>query len=95
MKKAIKKRIVISYSIIATFNFFHYVTGSYYIIKTTSIDKKDGKTDTIMTNSSETTRSAFRRGNTKYKASKEDYQWLVGVTDGDGTFYFNHTPQGG
>lgn len=43
----------------------------------------------IMTNSSETTRSAFQRGNTKYCTSQEDYQWLVGITDGDGTFDFN------
>ena len=49
----------------------------------------------IMTNSSETTRSAFQRGNTKYCASEQDYQWLVGVTDGDGTFYFNSTCKGG
>ena len=48
----------------------------------------------IMTNSSETTRSAFQRGNTKYCASEQDYQWLVGVTDGDGTFYFNSTCKG-
>ena len=49
----------------------------------------------IMADSSETTRSAFQRGNTKYCASHQDYQWLVGVTDGDGTFYFNSTPKGG
>ena len=48
----------------------------------------------IMNNPSETTRSAFQRGNTKYYASKEDYEWLVGVTDGDGTFYFAITPKG-
>ena len=47
-----------------------------------------------MYNSSETTRSAFQRENTKYCASKEDYQWLVGVTDGDGSFYFAQTPKG-
>jgi hypothetical protein len=42
-------------------------------------------------NPSETTRSAFNRGNNKYRATNEDYSWLVGVTDGDGTFYFNKT----
>lgn len=46
------------------------------------------------TNPSETTRSAFQRGNTKYCANQQDYQWIVGVTDGDGTFYFNSTPKG-
>ena len=45
-------------------------------------------------NPSETTRSAFNRGNTKYSATSQEYQWLVGVTDGDGTFYFGHTPKG-
>lgn len=49
---------------------------------------------TIITNSSETTRSVFQRGNTNYCASQEDYQWVVGVTDGDGTFYFNVTSKG-
>jgi len=49
----------------------------------------------LMTNNpSETTRSAFNRGNTKYSATSEDYEWLVGVTDGDGTFYFASTPKG-
>lgn len=45
-------------------------------------------------NSSETTRSAFNRGNTKYSPTREDFQWLVGVTDGDGTFYFAKTNKG-
>lgn len=45
-------------------------------------------------NPSETKRSAFNRGNTKYRATSKDYQWLVGVTDGDGTFYFAPTPKG-
>lgn len=42
-------------------------------------------------NSSETTRSAFNCGNAKYSPTKEDLQWLVGVIDGDGTFYFGKT----
>lgn len=46
----------------------------------------------MKSNSSETTRSAFNRGNTKYSSTREDFQWLVGVTDGDGTFYFGRTP---
>lgn len=58
----------------------------YYIITTIHV---------INNSSSETTRSAFKRGNTRYCASQKDYQWLVGVTDGDGTFYFNSTPKGG
>jgi hypothetical protein len=45
-------------------------------------------------NSSETTRSAFNRGNIKNSATSKDYQWLVGVTDGDGTFYFAPTSKG-
>lgn len=45
-------------------------------------------------NSSETTRSAFTRGNIKDSPIKENLQWLVGVTDGDGTFYFARTPKG-
>lgn len=45
-------------------------------------------------NPSETTRSAFNHGNNKYEATNKDYQWLVGVTDGDGTFYFKDTFKG-
>jgi hypothetical protein len=45
----------------------------------------------IKENSSETTRSAFNRENTKYNTTNNDYQWLVGVTDGDGTFHFSST----
>lgn len=43
---------------------------------------------------SETKRSAFNHGNTKYSRTKENFQWLVGVTDGDGTFYFGKTKKG-
>ena len=65
-----------------------------YIVKITIYSASAVLFFTIMNNPSETTRSAFQRGNTKYSASKEDYEWLVGVTDGDGTFYFDLTPKG-
>lgn len=54
-----------------------------------------GQSAWISTNPSETTRGAFQRGNTKYCANQQEYQWIVGVTDGDGTFYFSSTPKGG
>jgi hypothetical protein len=50
-----------------------------------------GFIDLKSNNPSETTRSAFNRRNTKNSHTKEDLQWLVGVTDGDGTFYFGKT----
>ena len=43
-------------------------------------------------NPSETKRSAFYRG--AIKNSTEFNEWLVGVTDGDGTFYFNKNKKG-
>ena len=43
-------------------------------------------------NPSETKRSAFYSGN--LKNSTEFNEWLVGVTDGDGTFYFNKNKKG-
>lgn len=55
----------------------YYITTPIYIMKN---------------NSSETTRSAFNRGNTKYGSTRENFQW--GVTDGDGTFYFGRTLKG-
>ena len=44
-------------------------------------------------NPSETKRSAFPSGTT-YKNSKQNFEWLVGVTDGDGTFHFSRTQKG-
>jgi len=41
---------------------------------------------------SETTRSTFTSG--KVKNSTDFYKWLVGLTDGDGTFYFAKTKKG-
>ncbi len=46
-------------------------------------------------NPSETTRSAFNKDNIKQNIINKEYEWLVGVTDGDGTFYFAPTPKGG
>ena len=46
-------------------------------------------------NPSETTCSAFNKENIKYNIINKEYQWLVGVTDGDGTFYFAPTSKGG
>ena len=45
-----------------------------------------------LNNPSETKRSAFYSGN--LKNSTEFNEWLVGVTDGDGTFYFNKNKKG-
>jgi hypothetical protein len=45
-------------------------------------------------NPSETTRSALNSINTKYKSSKEEYEWLIGVTDGDGCFHFSKDKKG-
>ena len=45
-----------------------------------------------LNNPSETKRSAFYNGN--LKNSTEFYEWLVGITDGDGTFYFNKNNKG-
>ncbi|BDI12831.1 hypothetical protein, partial (mitochondrion) [Phanerochaete sordida] len=42
---------------------------------------------------SETTRSAFPSGTT-YSNSTKNFEWLVGVTDGDGTFHFSRTKKG-
>jgi hypothetical protein len=47
----------------------------------------------ISENPSETTRSAFPSGTTD-KNSKQNFEWLVGVTDGDGTFHFSRTQKG-
>ena len=47
----------------------------------------------IQENPSETQRSAFPSGTTD-KNRKEFYEWLVGVTDGDGTFHFSKTKKG-
>nr|QCI56432.1 hypothetical protein [Hypsizygus marmoreus]QKJ80186.1 hypothetical protein [Hypsizygus marmoreus] len=47
----------------------------------------------IQENSSETTRSDFPSRTTD-KNSKNFYEWLVGVTDGDGTFHFSKTQKG-
>lgn len=47
----------------------------------------------IQENSSETTRSDFP-SRTTGKNSKNFYEWLVGVTDGDGTFHFSKSPKG-
>jgi hypothetical protein len=44
-------------------------------------------------NSSETTRETFQSKGTKYTQS-EFHQWLVGVTDGDGTFHFSCNKDG-
>jgi hypothetical protein len=41
---------------------------------------------------SETTRSTFTSG--KVKNSTDFYKWLIGLTDGDGTFYFAKTHKG-
>ena len=43
-------------------------------------------------NSSETTRSAFYKGS--LKNSTEIIEWLVGITDGAGTFHFRKTNTG-
>ena len=43
-------------------------------------------------NPSETKRSAFCSG--KIKNSTNFQEWLVGITDGDGTFYFNRNKKG-
>jgi hypothetical protein len=47
----------------------------------------------ILENPSETKRSAFPSGTTD-KNSKKNFEWLVGVTDGDGTFHFSRTHKG-
>ena len=47
----------------------------------------------ISENPSETKRSAFSSGTT-YKNSIKNLEWLVGVTDGDGTFHFSRTQKG-
>ena len=46
----------------------------------------------VKQNPSETTRSAFYNG--AVKNSTEFNEWLVGVTDGDGTFHFRKTKKG-
>ena len=43
----------------------------------------------ILENPSETKRSALP-SETTYKNSKKNFEWLVGVTDGDGTFSISH-----
>ena len=47
----------------------------------------------ILENPSETKRSALP-SETTYKNSKKNFEWLVGVTDGDGTFHFSRTQKG-
>ena len=47
---------------------------------------------TKLNNPSETKRSAFYNG--VFKNSTEFNEWLVGITDGDGTFYFNKNKKG-
>ena len=47
----------------------------------------------MVENPSETTRSAFFSGIT-YENSNQNFEWLVGVTDGDGTFHFSKTHKG-
>ena len=42
---------------------------------------------------SETTRSAFSSGR-GFSGRKSFYEWLVGIVDGDGTFYFGTTSKG-
>ena len=60
-----------------------------------------GQSAWITTNSnnnpSETTRSASQTSQSyafKDNTKKSFYQWLVGVTDGDGTFHFSKTKKG-
>jgi hypothetical protein len=54
-------------------------------------------TTTLKSNPSETTRSASQTSQSyaiKDNTKKSYYQWLVGVTDGDGTFHFSKTKKG-
>ena len=46
----------------------------------------------VISNPSETKRSAFYSGN--LKNSTKFNEWLIGMTDGDGTFYFNKNKKG-
>ena len=55
-----------------------------------TIGEENGK---MVENPSETKRSAFPSGIT-YKNSEQKFEWLVGVTDGDGTFHFSRTKKG-
>ena len=54
--------------------------------------KYKGKLITFPKIPSETTRSKFTSGN--IKNSTDFYKWLVGVTDGDGTFFFYKNKKG-
>ena len=54
--------------------------------------KYKGKLITFPKIPSETTRSKFTSGNVKN--STDFYKWLVGVTDGDGTFFFYKNQKG-
>ena len=54
--------------------------------------KYKGKLITFPKIPSETTRSKFTSGNVKN--STDFYKWLVGVTDGDGTFFFYKNKKG-
>lgn len=54
--------------------------------------KYKGKLITFPKIPSETTRSKFTSGN--IKNSTDFYKWLVGVTDGDGTFFFYKNQKG-
>jgi LAGLIDADG endonuclease len=54
-------------------------------------------TKNSISNPSETTRSASQKSQSyafKDNTKKSFYQWLVGVTDGDGTFHFSKTKKG-
>jgi hypothetical protein len=63
--------------------------GCYNLLmKNSSFNKKELQLDSP----SETTRSAFYSGT--IKNSTKFYEWLVGVTDGDGTFHFSKTKKG-
>jgi hypothetical protein len=65
-----------------------------HLVKISSIFniKQNELAATSMKVPSETTRSTFTSG--KVKNSTDFYKWLVGLTDGDGTFYFAKTKKG-
>ena len=53
-----------------------------------------GQSATSLINPSETKRSTFTSVTIKNDAHINFFEWLVGVTDGDGTFYFAKTKKG-
>jgi LAGLIDADG endonuclease. len=59
------------------------------------LDLKSGLSAISLIYPSETTRSTFTSGIIKNDKNCKFLEWLVGVTDGDGTFYFANTPKGG